>query len=321
MNIFPLHLKHYLHLLKNYIRYDSSILAYIAIILTALFYTIMTIIHTEINDNLMNYGGLHEANTSYTVNLGLGTAQKEFSYLLELLEKYNLQKIKEIRISVPPLLGVGIASPDNPVDDFELDGRSFTEQELINGENKIILSNKDYRTYYKNHEIGDTLSIGNTDFQLIGISYTAEQSMIPLNCFLHAQTPFFTSHIILKTEHSINLWERIQLRRKYNQILSDKQKGTFSFESNFWHVVVNLWNSLSDYFLSIAFVFALCILLLFQTGSILYYKNQSHTSVYLLSGGSETFLKQIILGELIAAAVLSLFLAYLLLLGRILWIG
>lgn len=157
---------------------------------------------------------------------GLEQHKKEFSYLLELLEKYNLQKLKKFSFRTP-LLGVGIASPDNPVDDFELDGRSFTEQELINGENKIILSNKDYRTYYKNHEIGDTLSIGNTDFQLIGISYTAEQSMIPLNCFLHAQTPFFTSHIILKTEHSINLWERIQLRRKYNQILSDQQKVLF----------------------------------------------------------------------------------------------
>ena len=86
MNKFPLHLKHYLHLLKNYIRYDSSLLAYIAIILTALFYTIMTIIHTEINDNLMNYGGLHEANTSYTVDLGIKTTQKEFIYLLKLLE-------------------------------------------------------------------------------------------------------------------------------------------------------------------------------------------------------------------------------------------
>ena len=95
----------------------------------------------------MNYGGLHEANTSYTVDLGIKTTQKEFIYLLKLLEKYNLQKIKEIWISVPPLLEVGIASPDNPVNDFELDGRRFTERELINGENKIILSNKDYRTY------------------------------------------------------------------------------------------------------------------------------------------------------------------------------
>lgn len=313
-------LKHYLHLLRNYIRYDFSLLFYITIILTAIFYTIITIIHTEINENLMDYSGLQEAKTSYTVDLGVEAAQKEFAYLFNLLEEYNVQEIKEIWISIPPLSMVGIASSDAPVDAFELEGRNFTEQECINGENKIILSNEDYLTYYRKHKIGDTLSIGGMDFQLIGISYTAEHSIIPLNCFLNARTPFFTRHILLKTEHSINLWERIQLRKNYRHILSDRQKNTFSFESNFWYVVMNIWNSLSNYFLSIAFVFALCLLLLLQTCSILYHKNQPHTSVYLLSGGSENFLRRIILGELTAAASLSLFLAYLFFLGRMLWI-
>lgn len=315
MRICSFSLSGYFRLLKKYIRHDLRILVYVILIITTFFCIVINIFSNEINKNLMIYGGVHESKTTYTFELGNQATPKELKLLFELLEEYNVKKIKKIWINAYPLLRVNIAS-DMGMSDFDLEGRGFTKYELDMGSNAIVLCNEDYQSYYKSYPIGSEISVGGEQFKLVGVSYTADQSVIPFNCLLNVKGSFGIDYLLLETEHFINGRDAKNITRKYYQ---QTGQDTLKIKSCFWDMLVDIFNAMYNYVFSIVLFLCLSILLLMQTGCILYYKNLTHKNVYIFSGGSEQYLRYIIHGEILVVIVISFILGYMIFLGERLW--
>jgi hypothetical protein len=293
--------------------------------LTAVFYSISNLLNKEINKNLIQYGGLHESMTTYSVELSDSASSNELNIVLDIFNKYKIIDIKEIWMKFSPLSKVGVEfSTDNPVPDTSIVGRGFSREELLDGKKVIILNKEDYQGYYKNFMIGDEILLGGQKFRLIGISYEADQSVVPVKCLLgiDMEGSFRINNLILKTEKTLKRKDISNIKKNYYIKNSDRSiTDCFKVRSLFGDVLEDIFNNLIDYIFSIILILAFSLFLLIQTCSILFYKNESHRFAYLVSGSDKDYLKHIIYGEVIASIIISLMFSYLIILGVKLWIN
>lgn len=316
--------KGYIKLLVKYILYDLRILVYILLILTAVFFNINFLFQKEVKKNLIEYGGLHEAKTTYNIVFDNEEPQKELKIVLKMLDRYHIQNIKEIWIAFDPLSRVSINYPaENLVSYSDIRGRGFTKKELINGSNVILLSNDDYQIYFSDYNIGEDIVLGGRKFKIIGISPTIPQSIVPFNCLMkdNIKGAFRINDLVLKTEYSITRKGISNIRKEYyRQTGFNPSKGFFEINSRFGDVLVDIFNSMLDYICSIFLLLFFCFLTLVQTCCILYNKNSSHQVIYIYSGGSKDLLKFIIYGEAVVSVIVSFLLSQIILWSVNLWI-
>ncbi len=317
--------KGYIKLLIRYLFYDLKTLIYVIFMLTAVFYSISNLLNKEINKNLIQYGGLHESMTTYSVELSDSASSNELNIVLDIFNKYKIIDIKEIWLKFSPLSKVGVEfSTENPIPDTSIVGRGFSREELLDGKKVIILNKEDYQGYYKNFMIGDEILLGGQKFRLIGISYEADQSVVPVKCLLgiDMEGSFRINNLILKTEKSLKSKDISNIKKNYYIKNSDSSiKDCFKVRSLFGNVLEDIFNNLIDYIFSIILILAFSLFLLIQTCSILFYKNESHQFAYIVSGSEKNHLKHIIYGEVIASIMISLMFSYLIMLGEKLWIN
>lgn len=318
-------LKRYIKLLRKYIRYDIRILIYILLLLTFVFFNINYLLDKEINKNLVAYGGINESMTTYNIELDNDASKNELSIILDLFDEFHIENIKEIWLKFGPLSKVGVEySTDSPVSYKNIKGRGFTRNERNSGKKVIILSNEDYLNYYSDYRIGATILLGDQHFKLIGISYDSDQSIIPFKCLLgdHMQGAFDINHLVIKTERHINKRAiRNKTKEYYNKSGKNNSEDLFKIKPLFWNAIEDIFNNFIDYFFSIILLLLFCLLSLFQTCYILYYKNQTHQSAFLYSGGSNEFLKHILYGEILITILVSFLLSHLIILGEKIWIS
>lgn len=316
-----IHLKGYFKLLIKYILYDLKILFYILLILVAVFFYISLLLQKETNRILEKYGGLDEIKTTTAIEPSYnGIPQKDLQLLLKIINEYGIENIKEIWLNFQPLTTVGVQCSEVPPEfDRKIKGRDFTKEELTAGDQVVILSLEDYKSYFSNYNIGDFILLGGKDFQLIGISYTAEQSVIPFNCVYNnnLNNSFICGHLVLKTDFPI---KKSAIVKEYDQQTGIEQADRpFVINPIFWRVMEDIFNKIGDYIISIILIILFCSLAVFQTFHILYYKNLKHQPAFLYTGGSKNFLKLIIGGELFTIITLSIILSRILLWGEMLW--
>lgn len=316
-----IYLKGYFKLLIKYILYDLKILFYILLILIAVFFYINLLLQNEADKILEEYGGLEEIKTTVAIEPSYnGIPQKDLQILLKIINKYEIEGIKEIWLNFQPLTTVGIECPDNTTEfDMKIDGRNFTKEELTAGDEVVILSLKDYKSYFSDYHIGDFISLGSKDFQLIGVSYTSEQSVIPFNCVYNnnLSNSFICGHLVLKTKFPV---KKNMILKEYHQQSGIEQSDIpFVVTPILWRVIEDIFNKIRDYVISIFLIVVFCGLAVFQTCYILYYKNLNHQSAFLYTGGSKNFLKLIIGGEIFTIIIISIILSRILLWGEMLW--
>ncbi|WP_313184990.1 ABC transporter permease [Lacrimispora sp.] len=316
-----IYLKGYSKLLIKYILYDLKIFFYILSILVAVFFYISLLLQNEADKILEEYGGLEEIKTTTAIEPSYnGIPQKDLQILLNIFNEYGIERINEIWINIQPLTTVGVQCPeDTPKFDRKIEGRDFTNEELTAGDKVVILSLEDYKCYFSDYHIGDFISLGNKDFQLIGVSYTAKQSVIPFNCIYNnnLSNSFICGHLVLKTKFPV---KKSLIVKKYDQQTGIEQSDIpFVINPIFWMVMEDIFNKIRDYVISIILIIVFCSFAVFQTCHILYYKNLKHQPAFLYTGGSKNFLKLIIGGELFTIITISIILSRILLWGEMLW--
>lgn len=237
-----------------------------------------------------------------------------------MFDEYEIEKIKEIWLNFQPLTTVGVQClEDALVFDQKMEGRYFTEAELATGDEVVILSLEDYKCYFSDYHIGDFISLGNKDFQLIGVSDAAEQSVIPFNCIYNdnLSDSFICGHLVLKTKFPI---KKSVIHKEYNHQTEIRQSDMpFVIIPIFWRAIEDIYNKILDYIISIILILLFCCFAILQTCQILYYKNIKHQSVFLYTGSSRLFLKLIIGGEVFTIIAVSIVLSMILLRGALLW--
>ncbi|WP_139348733.1 ABC transporter permease [Clostridium sp. Marseille-P2415] len=249
-----------------------------------------------------------------------GIPQKDLQILLKIFNEYKIENIKEIWLNFQPLTTVGVQCPeDAPAYDRKIEGREFTKEELTDGDEVIILNLEDYKCYFSDYRIGDFISLGNEDFQLIGVSYTAEQSVIPFNCVFNnnLSNSFICGHLVLKTKFPV---KKREIVKEYDRQTGIEQSDRpFVINPVFWRVIEDIFNKIRDYVISIILIIVFCSFAVFQTCHILYHKNLKHQPAFQYTGGSKDFLKLIIGGELFTIITVSIILSRILLWGEMLW--
>ena len=316
-----IYLKGYFKLLIKYIRYDLKILFYISSIFVAVFFYISFLLQSEADRILEEYGGLDEIKMTTVIKSSYkGIPQRDLQILLEIFNKYEIEDIKEICLNFQPLTTVGVQSTkDAPTFDGKIDGRYLTIGELTDGNEVVILSLEDYKCFFSDYRIGDFISLGGEDFQLIGVSYSSEQSVIPFNCVYNnnLDNSFICRRLVLKTKHPV---KKSVIVKEYDQQTGVAQSDRpFVITPVFGMVLVDIFNKMLDYVISIILIIVFCGLAVFQTCHIIYYKNLKHQSAFLYTGSSKNFLKLIIGGELFSIITVSIILSRILLWGVLLW--
>lgn len=316
-----IYLKGYFKLLVKYIIYDLKILFYILLILVSVFFYIGLLLRNEVNKTLEEYGGLEELKMTTSIEPSYnGIPQKDLQILLKIFNQYEIKNIKEIWLNLQPLMTVGVqCSEDAPAFDREIEGRWFTKEELTDGDEVVILNIEDYKCYFSDYRIGDFIPLGGMDFRLIGISYTAEQSVIPFSCIFNnsLSNSFICSHLILKTKYPVK--KREIVKEYYRQTGIEQSESPFVINPVLCRAIEDIFNKIRNYVISIILIIVFCSLALFQTCHILYYKNLKHQPVFQYTGGSKDFLKLMIGGELFAILTVSIILSRILLWGEMLW--
>lgn len=314
-------LRGYFKLLVKYIIYDLKILFYILLILVSVFFYIGSLLRNEADKILEEYGGLEEVKMTTAIEPSYnGILQKDLQILLKIFDEYEIENIKEIWLNFQPLTTVGVQClEDSPAFDRKIEGREFTKEELTDGDEVIILNLKDYKCYFSDYRIGDFISLGSKNFQLIGVSYTAEQSVIPYRCVFNNDlgNSFICSHLILKTKFPVK--KREIAKEYYRQTGFKQSESPFVINPIFWRAIEDIFNKMRDYAISIILIIVFCGLSVFQTCHILYHKNLKHQPVFQYTGGSKDFLKLIIGGELFTIITVSIILSGMLLWGELLW--
>lgn len=316
-----IYLKGYFKLLIKYIIYDLKILFYILLILVAVFFNICLLLQSEAYKILEEYGGWEEIKMTTAIEPSYnGIPQKELQILLKIFNEYEIENIKEIWLNFQPLTTVGVQCQEDALAfDRKIEGRYFTKEELIAGDEVVILSLEDYKCYFADYRIGDFISLGSTDFQLIGVSYTAEQSVVPFNCVYNnnLSKSFICGHLVLKTKFPV---KKSIIVKEFDQqtgiVQSDRP---FVINPIFGRVIEDIFNKILDYVISIILIIVFCSLAVFQTCHIIYYKNLKHQLTFLYTGSSKNFLKLIIGGELFTIITVSIILSRILLWGGLLW--
>lgn len=313
-------IKTYMKLLIKYVFYDFKLLIYVFVVLTAVFFQISYILSQEINKHFADYGGVNESLRSYRIDVTNIAPGKELDTLFKILEKYQVQEIKDIEVKMEPLFRVDTVSCNNTAniimkENQHINGRNFTDTELKMGAPVIILSLEDYMCYFSEYKIGDFIQPGSHNIQIIGIDSTADYSKIPLEYLLNDATinvpEFEINYLVLVTQKPLAFFSFPLIKKSYQKILlsfsSSYKNAELGIYRLFWDALVDIYNSMLDYILYIFLITGLSILCIFQTCQVLYYKNLSHQETYIISGASIQFLKNVVRGEA-AFIILSAFL-------------